>query len=1494
MGNDELKKDDKNNDVSSRIDSKLPPLASRIRSLIEKIDSGLIGRNDIVRLAVLAALAGQNIFLYGPPGTAKSLLSRKLAGIFAKGRFFEHLMHRFCTPEELFGPISLSELKNDRYERKLSGYLADADFAFLDEIWKSSPAVLNTLLTVMNERRFYNGGSSITVPLKVLIAAANEVPNSEDGLDALYDRFLIRIPVNPVTGKDNFKALLSKDSDESLDAAQEFKEAITDPEYQEWLKKLRHLNLSSDVADILLDIRNEISTKANDDGNADSEKFSFVSDRRWTQISRILRAAAYFNGSNEVSWLEIPLTIPALWSSVDEIPTLKNTVYTKIEKYFKKKLDSGISGNFLKNAQSVNALLDHYEEPDNFLQHGIQVKMTADKNIWFRFLHDDGLSFKGIKRLWTEENPAKNIDLKDVWAPGILSQVKNPKSTPQKCFIPVPGSVIRIVLTRELNGFLGNIDLPGIECFYFTVPGLLRANGTPISDEKFTCQAGRLPKIMQLYLKECMEPEVELYARIKELPQHMGLDGQLSVTVRINFEGIFSEYYIRPDSAYRDSDKMVSIKAVPMDLSAHTQYGQFMHESGYKLYESQTENRDTVLISLPEKTPLPEKGEVLNYWNRFTGSEFAWCEIESYRRWFSHMVEELDLRNTREISCSIMPDGLGKTILVHNGLSCFSDESSRIQNRDLLATELAPEIQMRLQGIDEDRCLLLVSALTGPDLTSTWLCYSNLVSGKPSDSRDALFNVCGHVEGAKKPDGSYRVLLDTDEGYLETLMSKNTADVLATFEKDIKHLSELMDENGKFASGVKEELEKTIAKINCHIFLTSQDKTELTALVVNAYDPYVNECSHALDYKAKLKLIWDKYLNVKAPIPEHSKAPKKDVHSETSKDAEKLKDSQVKATDLSDLHPVLVSDKEDQKENKSAQLISFAEEQKEKSLKEEQKTQEKKLTDVSVHKDVNVKTSDKETPLKQNTQAEKETKTSLDAKELQNKEIEASIKAKADADVKKDAPISTKPKVEVPKATDQSVKVEEKALEKSAPTVEKKAEVATEKKTLEADLSHNAIQDGLNAEKVVDALENANAKAAELFELKRDIKVDTTNLSDVHKDVEDITSKHHERKNASWLRGDTDSSSEKKSSWSFGIKKFFKGSSKNDDNANSKNAELSSDPHYGYSVNDDSETQIHNETKNVNQDTNAVNKAVEKDSFSSNKETNTVNVGQDLKKADNLGDKNNETKVSPKINLEEDLILDRDALYSGKASNVEVSKEMGRKFSNLLNEGTVNKPQEEKVEKPSNIENKNRDEKPTLSQIQDSDNGNSTGLPKLGDKAPLSKEEAKPETPNVTSEDSQSIASNLGKPSISDFAAPEEAAKANKPLEKTPEKPAPEAKPDFMTGSLPPGLLAHLKNKNANEKKISPSESRNPLISESKADDTKKVVEENKPMASEETLEERMRRESLAQHKKEEPKHIDIRDLLKNHEANFGMNMKPKFSEHSEDNVVELSPKSDK
>jgi MoxR-like ATPase len=307
-------------------------LQKRIKELVSSISTGMHEREEIIAVSLLGALCGQNTFLYGPPGTAKSLISRRIACAFDNPAYFEYLMNRFSTPEEVFGPVSIKALKEDHYVRKTDNYLPKAEFAFLDEIWKSSPAILNTLLTLINEHIFRNGESIEKAPLKALIAASNETPDPNQGLDALYDRFIVRLMVGPIQQSVHFDKLLNSKPTEAKTPIPE--NLIVKPEeWRQWREKIHTVQLSKETMTIIHLIREELEKNH-------EELKVYVSDRRWQRAAMLMKAAAFFNDRTETNHSDAVLLQHCLWTHEDNRQDVMDIVSSAIKEIG---FDSGVS-----------------------------------------------------------------------------------------------------------------------------------------------------------------------------------------------------------------------------------------------------------------------------------------------------------------------------------------------------------------------------------------------------------------------------------------------------------------------------------------------------------------------------------------------------------------------------------------------------------------------------------------------------------------------------------------------------------------------------------------------------------------------------------------------------------------------------------------------------------------------------------------------------------------------------------------------------------------------------------------------------------------------------------------------------------------------------------------------------------------------------------------------------------------------------------------------
>jgi len=296
---------------------------SELRAIHEKfanarteLSSALIERDEEADLVLTALLANEHVLLVGPPGCGKSLLLDSLLS-WTGGKKFSILFTKYSTPEEVFGPVSLAALKEDKYVRVTGGKLPEVDYCFLDEIYKASSAILNTLLKILNERT-YDAGDGIVkkVPLKLCVAASNEWASPDTGkeLAAISDRFLLRRTVQPIRSRLGRERLLW-----STDHTPKFSSTVTPAEVEQGRRASQSLPWSSEAKNALEAVLNELAKEGIQPG-----------DRRQFKTVNVVRAFAWLNGADEVRPEHLEVAQHCLWDDPTEQPQKVAQVIAKI------------------------------------------------------------------------------------------------------------------------------------------------------------------------------------------------------------------------------------------------------------------------------------------------------------------------------------------------------------------------------------------------------------------------------------------------------------------------------------------------------------------------------------------------------------------------------------------------------------------------------------------------------------------------------------------------------------------------------------------------------------------------------------------------------------------------------------------------------------------------------------------------------------------------------------------------------------------------------------------------------------------------------------------------------------------------------------------------------------------------------------------------------------------------------------------------------------
>ena len=285
-----------------------------LRQIREELHQLFLERGELIDGALVALLAGHHLLIVGPPGTAKSMLADELCRRLEGASYFQWLLTRFSTPEELFGSISLAGLEADEYRRVTTGKLPESNIAFLDEGFKGSSSILNAILTLMNERVFHNGGVAVPAPLVTLFGASNELPEDTELL-ALFDRFLLRFVVDYIEEEFRFLKMLR------LPPASR-RTTISFENLRVLQEKVREIAVPDYVYSAIADIRRELG-----------EQQITASDRRYRQSISVLQARALLFEREAVDEEDLYFLEHVLWSDPADRPKVAATIRELLRGY---------------------------------------------------------------------------------------------------------------------------------------------------------------------------------------------------------------------------------------------------------------------------------------------------------------------------------------------------------------------------------------------------------------------------------------------------------------------------------------------------------------------------------------------------------------------------------------------------------------------------------------------------------------------------------------------------------------------------------------------------------------------------------------------------------------------------------------------------------------------------------------------------------------------------------------------------------------------------------------------------------------------------------------------------------------------------------------------------------------------------------------------------------------------------------------------------------
>ena len=293
-----------------------PNVVARLHEeVIGPLKKRFVGRDEVIDLIALALTAGEHLFLHGPPGTAKSALIRHFASA-VRGSYFEYMLTRFSEPNEIFGPIDIAKLREGTMVTVTKGMLPEAEFVFLDELFNANSAILNNLLTVLNERVYRRGMETQQLPLLSLFSASNHLPDDE-ALMALFDRFLLRCHVENLK-RDAMPELLR--AGWALERDTQTTSTLTARDLIELSRTVFEVDLTPAE-----EAYREAVFKIRDLGIG-------LSDRRAVKVMKLLAASAVLCGREAVQASDL-WVLRYVWDREEQIEPLRSLVNRMLEEH---------------------------------------------------------------------------------------------------------------------------------------------------------------------------------------------------------------------------------------------------------------------------------------------------------------------------------------------------------------------------------------------------------------------------------------------------------------------------------------------------------------------------------------------------------------------------------------------------------------------------------------------------------------------------------------------------------------------------------------------------------------------------------------------------------------------------------------------------------------------------------------------------------------------------------------------------------------------------------------------------------------------------------------------------------------------------------------------------------------------------------------------------------------------------------------------------------